>query len=33
MTEDLERREKAFATDRNEEQAARARLKAGSCQL
>lgn len=32
MTEDLERREKAFATDRNEEQAARARLKAGSCQ-
>lgn len=27
MTEDLERREKAFASERNEEQAARARLK------
>ena len=33
MTEDLERREKAFATERNEEHAARIRLKAGSCQL
>lgn len=28
MTEDLERREKAFAAERNEEHAARARLKA-----
>ena len=27
MTEDLERREKAFAAERNEEHAARARLK------
>lgn len=28
MTEELERREKAFAAERNEEQAARSRLKA-----